>query len=242
MRALSLIPCAAIALSLAGGTAHAVIVPLAGASSAAAFNMDVNLDGEKTALGNQVAAGGHAPPSYNSQNSMPSFSRNYSSPSGVSAALSGGSITSIARSAGPVSGQITSVGQSSIGTFNSTVNTPLGTLISITAGNVISRATYTLSRNNARKAVGYADIGKVTINGPLLGINNKTFSGSPKVNQVLYQSPDKSVTIYLNRQVETMAAGKPTSITVDAIAVVFNKAINQASIGADIVVGTAMAN
>jgi hypothetical protein len=85
-------------------------------------------------------------------------------------------------------------------------------------------------------------IGKVTINAPLLGLNNKSFSGLPKVNQVLYQSPDKSVTIYLNRQIETMAAGQPTSITVDAIAVVFNKAVNQASLGADIVVGTAMAN
>jgi len=115
-------------------------------------------------------------------------------------------------------------------------------LISITAGNVISRATYTLSRNNARKAVGYADIGKVTINAPLLGINNKSISGSPKVNHVLYQSPDKSVTVYLNRQVQTMAAGKPTSITVHAISVEFDKGINQLSIGADIVVGNAMAN
>jgi len=238
----SLIPCAAIAFSFVAGAAGAVTVPLTAASSASAFNMDVNLDGEKTALGNQVAAVGHAPPSYNSQNAMPSFSRGYSSPSGVSASLKGGSITSIARSAGPVSGQITSMGQSSIGTFNATVSTPHGTLISITAGNVISRATYTLSRNNARKAVGYADIGKVTINAPLLGINNKTFSGSPKVNQVLYQSPDKSVTVYLNRQVQTMAAGKPTSITVHAISVEFDKGINQLSIGADIVVGNAMAN
>ncbi|HEX4506511.1 MAG TPA: hypothetical protein VH722_12325, partial [Alphaproteobacteria bacterium] len=85
-------------------------------------------------------------------------------------------------------------------------------------------------------------IGKVTINAPLLGLNNKTFSGSPTVNQVLYQSPDKSVTVYLNRQIETMAAGKPTSITVQAIAIVFNKAVNQVSLGADIVVGASMAN
>jgi hypothetical protein len=129
-----------------------------------------------------------------------------------------------------------------MGTFNATVNTPLGALITITAANVISRSTYTLTRNNGRKAVGYADIGKVTINAPLLGINNKTFSGEPTVNQILFQSPDKSVTVYLNREVETMAAGKPTSITVDAVAIVFNKAINQASIGADIVVATSMAN
>src|ERR1700761_3595559 len=191
MRPFSLIPCAAIAFSIAAGTAGAVTVPLTASSSASAINLNVNLDGENTALGPQVSATGHAPPSYNSQTSMPSFSRGYNSPSGVSVSLKGGSITSTAESAAPVSGQITSVGQSSIGSFNATVNTPLGALITITAGNVISRATYTLSRNNTRKAVGYADIGKVTVNAPLLGINNKSFSGSPKVNQVLYQSPDK---------------------------------------------------
>ncbi len=238
----SLIPCTAIAFSFVAGTAGAVTVPLVAASSASAFNMDVNLDGEKTAIGNQVPAVGHAPPSYNVQNAAPSFSRGYSSPSGVSASLKGGSITSTATSAGPAAGQITSVGTSRIGSFNATVNTPLGTLISISAGNIVSRATYTLSRNDARKAVGYADIGRVVINAPLLGLNNKTFSGSPKVNQVLYQSPDKSVTVYLNRQVQTMAAGKPTSMTVNAIAIAFDKGINQLSVGADIVVGNAMAN
>jgi len=39
-----------------------------------------------------------------------------------------------------------------------------------------------------------------------------------------------------------MAAGEPTSITVDAIAIVVGKAINQASVGADVVVGTSFAN
>jgi hypothetical protein len=241
MRHFSLIPCLAIALSVAAGTARAVTVPLTAASSASAFDMDVNLDGEKTTLGNQVYAVGHAPPAYNSRNAMPSFSRSYSSPSGLSAALKGDSITSTANAAGPASGQITAVGQSSIGSFNATVNTPLGALISIDARNVISRATYTLSRNNTRKAVGYADIGKVTIDAPLLGISKKTFSGQPKVNQVLFRSPDKSVTVYLNRQVETVASGKPTRVTVNAISIEFAKGINQLSVAANIVIGNAMA-
>jgi len=241
MRISPLIPCAVIAFSFAAEAAHAA-VPLVAASNAAAFNMVLNLDGEKTVLGNQVGVSGHAPPSYNSKTSMPSFSKTYNSPSGASVQMSGGSITSTASSAGPSAGQIVSKGQNAIGSLKAAVGTPLGTLISITGGNIISRSTYTLSRDGTRKAVGYADIGKVTINAPLLGINNKSFSGSPKVNQVLYQSPDKSVTVYLNRQVETMAAGQPTSITVDAVAIVFNKAINQLSVGADIVVGTSMAN
>jgi len=48
----SLVLCAAIAFSFVAGAAGAVTVPLTAASSASAFNMDVNLDGEKTALGN----------------------------------------------------------------------------------------------------------------------------------------------------------------------------------------------
>lgn len=242
MRISVLIPCVVIAFSMAAGAAKAVNVPLFAASNASAFNADVNLDGEKTAIGNQIAATGHAPPSYNSQNAVPSLSHTYNSPSGVSVILKTGSVTSIAKSAGPAFGQIKSLGQNSIGTLNVTVNTPLGALISITGGNIVSRATYILTKNNARKAIGYCDIGKVTINAPLLGINNKSFSGSPKVNQVLFQSPDKSVTVYLNRQVETMARGKPTSVTVNAIAIVIDKAINQLSLGADVVIGNAMAN
>jgi hypothetical protein len=242
MRTSLLVPCVAIAFSVVASGAQAVTVPLTAASSASAFNLEVNLDGEKTGLGNQVFATGHAPPSYNSQNAMPSFSRGYNSPSGVGASIKGGSITSSAHSAGPSGGQITSYGVSTIGNFSAQVTTPLGALITISGGNIVSRATYTLSRNNTRKAIGFADIGRVVVNAPLLGINNKSFSGSPKVNQVLFQSPDKSVTVYLNRQVETMAGSKPTSITVNAIAVVFDKAINQLSLGADIVIGNAMAN
>jgi hypothetical protein len=237
----SLIPCAAIAFSVVAGTAAAA-VPLTATSDAYAFNALINLDGEVLPVGKQVDAFGHAPPSYNQQTAMPSFSKGYNSPSGVSVSTGGGSITSIARSAGPVSGQITAVGQNTIGSFHAGINTPLGALITITAGNIVSRSTYTLNRNGAGKAVGYANIGKVTVNAPLLGINNKSFSGAPKVNQVLYQSPDKSVTVYLNRQVETMASGKPTSITTDAIAVVFSKGLNGASISANVVVGSSMAN
>jgi hypothetical protein len=142
-------PCAVIAFSVVAGTAGAV--PLTTASDAYAFNAVLNLDGEVIPVGKQIDASGHAPPAYNSRTAMPSFSRSYNSPSGVSVSTSGGSITSLARSAGPTAGQITSVGQNSIGTFHAEVDTPLGTLISITAGNVISRATYTLDRNNARK-------------------------------------------------------------------------------------------
>jgi hypothetical protein len=83
--------------------------------------------------------------------------------------------------------------------------------------------------------------GRVTISSlkvvvPVLGVN-KTFSGTPKVNQILHQNSDKSVVIYLNRQVETKAAGKPTSIAVSAIdAEVHNLKLPGTTISGSIVV------
>jgi hypothetical protein len=241
LRISSLIPCATIAFSVAAGAASAA-VPLTAASNASAFNTVLNLDGQVVSLGRQVYAGGNAPPTYNSKNSVPSYSKNYQTPSGVGALVAGGSIISTASSAGPSGGQITSDARVTMGTFNATVTTPLGALISIHGGNIVSHSSFSKTRAGVGTPSGNANIGNVTINGPLLGINNKQFSGAPKVNQVLYQSPDKSVTVYLNRQTETMVRGKPTSITVDAIAIEFSKAVQSSAIGADIVVGESMAN
>jgi hypothetical protein len=49
-----------------------------------------------------------------------------------------------------------------------------------------------------------------------LGID-KTFSGTPKPNEVLYRNSDNTIVIYLNRQVRTIVAGKPAGIAVDAV-------------------------
>jgi hypothetical protein len=115
--------------------------------------------------------------------------------------------------------------------------------LSITATNVVSHSAFTKTRTGAVTPTGFAKFGKVTISGPLLGIPTKSFSGPAKVNQVLFQSPDKSVTIYLNRQVTTGPANRPTSISVDALAVVVNnKSIPMNAISAEIVMGATMAN
>jgi hypothetical protein len=237
----SFIPAAAIAFSIFAGSAAAA--PLTAASSASGFNMALNLDGEKQNIGNQLYAAGGAPPAYKSSTSMPSFSKNYAGPAGSSVSVSAGSVSSTASSAGPVSGSITAAGTFKAGTLNAGVNTPLGTLLSITATNVVSHSAFTKTRTGAVTPTGFAKFGKVTISGPLLGIPTKSFSGPAKVNQVLFQSPDKSVTIYLNRQVTTGPANRPTSISVDALAVVVNnKSIPMNAISAEIVMGATMAN
>ena len=236
-----LISCAAIAFSVVAGTAGAA-VPLTAASDASAFNMILNLDGQKEALGKQVAASGNAPPSYNAKNSAPSYSKNFTSPAGAGAQISGGSITSTASSAGPSGGQITSDAKVTMGTFNATVNTPLGALISIHGGNIVSHSSFTKTRTGKGTPSGNANIGSLVINAPLLGVNNKKFSGAPTVNQVLYQSPDKSVTIYLNKQTTTVANGNPTSLTVDAISIEVRKGVKSVAVSANVTVGSAMAN
>jgi hypothetical protein len=241
------IPAAVAAVSIFAGLAAAspskAAVPLIAASSASALNLSLNIDGEKQTLGNQIYAAGSAPPAYNSKTSLPSYSKTYAGPAASSVWASASSVTSTASSAGPVLGSITSVGNFSAGTFGAAVNTPLGALLTVTATGVVSRSSFTRTRAGAVTAKGTANFGQVTISGPLLGIPTKSFSGAPKVTQVLFQSPDKSVTVYLNRQVTTGPASKPTSISVDALAVVVdNKSIPQNALSADIVVGATWAN
>jgi len=238
MRTLSLIPCTVIAFSLAAGAAHAA---LTAASDAYAFSMDLNLDGQKVASGKQVDASGNGPPSYNSTNRVPSYAKSSSVPAG-GAKTGGTSIVSSASSSGPSGGQITSDARVRMGTFTANVLTPLGSLITIHGGNIVSHSSFTKTAGGKATPSGNADIGSLVINAPLLGVNNKKFSGAPTPNQVLYQSPDKSVTIYLNKQTTTTANGKPTSLTVDAISIEFSKAVQSSAIGADIVIGSAMAN
>jgi hypothetical protein len=219
-------------------------VPLTAASSASAFNLSLNINGQKEALGNQVYAFGSAPPAYKSRTDLPSYSKTYTAPGGsASIVASGGSIVSTASSAGPSGGQIVSGATSSAGTLKVTVSTILGDLITISSTGIVSHASFTKTRAGVGTPAGNANIGKLIINAPLLGINNKSFSGAPKPNQVLFQTPDKSVTIYLNRQTKTEVRGKPTSITIDAVdIVVSNSAIANTAVSAELVIGTAMAN
>jgi hypothetical protein len=240
-------PAAVAAFSVLAGVAMAppamAAPPLVAASSAAAFNLSLNIDGQKQTLGNQVAASGSAPPAYKSSTSLPSYRKTYAGPAASSITVIGGSVTSSASSAGPSGGQITAVATSSMGEFDAAINTPLGALLTIHSNGVVSHAAFTRDRSGAVKPSGNATIGKLVIDGPLLGITRKAFSGSPKPNQILFQSPDKSVTVYLNRQTTTTAAGKPTSITIDALAIeLSNSAVSGSSLSADVVLGSATAN
>jgi hypothetical protein len=247
LRFSSLTPVAAAAVAIFAGIAASppskAAVPLTAASSATGFDLALNLDGVTQNTGNQLHAAGGAPPAYKSTASVPGFSKSYNGPAGSSAAVSAGSVTSTASSAGPVSGSITSVGTFGAGTFRAGVNTPLGALLNISATNVVSHSAFTKTRAGAVTATGFANFGKVTISGPLLGIPTRSFSGPAKVNQVLFQSPDKSVTVYLNRQVTTGPVAKPTSISVDALAIVIaNKTVPGNAVSADLVMGATMAN
>ena len=240
-------PAAVAAFAILAGVAMAppatAAVALTAASSATGFDLALNLDGVPENTGNQLHVAGSAPPAYKTSTTLPSFSKTYDGPAGSSASLVAGSVTGAASSAGPVLGAITAVGAFHAGSLRATVNTPLGALLSISASGVVSRSTFTKTRAGAVTPVGAASFGTLTISGPLLGIPTKSFSGPAKVNQVLFQSPDKSVTVYLNRQVTTGPAKKRTSISVDALAIVIaNKTVPGNAVSADIVMGATMAN
>jgi hypothetical protein len=72
-----------------------------------------------------------------------------------------------------------------------------------------------------RTVKGGASLLSVKIDAPALGIN-KTFSGSPKPNHVLYHNGDNSIVIYLNRQITTKLNNKVTALAVDAVDVQVN--------------------
>jgi hypothetical protein len=73
--------------------------------------------------------------------------------------------------------------------------------------------TKTATKNTA---VGSVAMTKFSIVSSVFGIN-KSYTGSPKANFILYQSKDKKVTLYLNRQITKTTGGKVTSISVSAV-------------------------
>jgi hypothetical protein len=240
------LPAAAAVSALLGvgsmSSAQAATVVTA-SSSAALANVSLNLDGVKLSLGDLVGAQGTAKPLYYNRTTLPAFAKTIGNPLTGSVSVGAGGVVSSAGCTQPVTGRFVAGGTSVTGAVNLSVTTPLGTLLTIGLDGLESHSAFTRYSSGAGVPSGFANITRLRVGLPLLGIPAKSFSGTAKPNQILFQTPDKQVTIYLNRQTITMAAGKPTSITTDAVAVeIGNKTVGALSLSGDIVVGTAMAN
>jgi hypothetical protein len=238
-----LLPAAfAVALGV-GSISAAEAAPLTAASSASVANIALNVDGLNLDLGNLVGASGSGSSAYLKQTALPGFSKTLGVPAAASLMLTTGGVVSRAGATVPNAGRLMSGATSSVGTLSLDIKTALGSLLSIHVGAIASHAGFTRTTAGLAVPGGSTDITKLVISGALLGIPEKTFTGSPKPNQILFQTPDKLVTIYLNRQTITSAAGKPTSITTDAIAVeIGGEAVGQLALSGDVAIGTSMAN
>src|SRR6201999_1274558 len=100
--------------------------------------------------------------------------------------------------------------------FRGTLSSRQGPLITVTTGKISSNASFTQTKAGVPSVKGGTSLLSLKINAPALGIS-KTFSGTPKPNQVLFRNGDNSIVIYLNRQITTKVNDKVAALAVDAV-------------------------
>jgi len=192
-------------------------VPTLSASSAAAIvRLQFVVNGKKSDTGNEVAAAGSAPPAYNKKTIRATYAKTTQILGGLTFKRSATSIQSIAAGHANATTGIAATGSATVGSFRGTLTSPLGTLITVTTGKVSSHASFTQTTAGVPSVKGGTSLLNVKIDAPVLGIN-KTFSGTPKPNQVLYHNGDNSIVIYLNRQITTKVNSKVAALTVRAL-------------------------
>ena len=216
---------AAVMLSVAASPAFADPVPsvtptLTASSSAAILNFQFVVNGKKTSSGNEVVASGSAPPTYDQKTIRSTYTKSTQILGGLTFDRSATSIVSVASGRAAATGT-DATGSATVGSFHGTLKSPLGTLMTVTTGKITSQAAFTQTKAGVRTVKGGASLLSVKIDAPALGIN-KTFSGSPMPNHVLYHNGDNSIVIYLNRQITTKLNDKVTALAVDAVDVQIN--------------------
>ena len=221
LRTLMLPAAAAAILSVAAGHAFADPVPSvapapAASSNAAILHLQFVVNGKKTDSGLELPASGSAPPAYDKKVIKSSYAKSTQILGGLTFNRSATGIQSIATGRATTATGIAAAASAAIGSFHGTLESPLGTLMTVTTGKITSQAAFTQTKAGVRTVKGGASLLSVKIDAPALGIN-KTFSGSPMPNHVLYHNGDNSIVIYLNRQITTKLNDKITALAVDAV-------------------------
>jgi hypothetical protein len=221
-----LLSAGAIAILSAGGpaladTVQSAVPALTASSSAAIVHLHFVVNGKKSDSGNEVPASGSAPPTYNKKTIRASYAKSTQILGGLTFDRSATSVQSAAAGHATAATGIGATASATVGSFRGTLNSPLGRLITVTTGRITSQASFTQTKAGVRSVKGGTSLLSVKISAPALGIN-KTYSGTPKPNHVLYHNDDNSVIIYLNRQITTKVNNKVTALAVDAIDVQIN--------------------
>jgi hypothetical protein len=187
---------------------------LAAGSSASAVSATFTVNTTAGSLAPQAVASGVGSAAYNKTVSVPSLTKRQAI-SLLTLVATAKTIKDTASSTGAKGGVIASTASASIDTITGKITTPLGTALTATATKLVSSAGLTKSaaKNTPSSAVS---IGSLSINSSVFGVK-KSYKGKPKPNFVLYQNKDKTVTVYLNRQITTTKAGKVVKVSVSAV-------------------------
>jgi hypothetical protein len=239
---------AALSTTLLAGTAMAEISSftagaLTAGSSAAAFDVAIDVDGSKSTLPNLVYAVGKAPPAYSKTTPLATYSKT-ASLSGLTFAGTATKLSSTAKAVSTAGGGLTSSSDASIGTLSANLSvSPLGSLLKVTGSKVVSGARFVATTAGVRTPTGSASIGTLDIDGSKLGIGKLHFAGTPTPNHILYQNTAQTIVVTLNKQTITTAAGKATSITTDAVLVhIANYSLFGHTVSGDVAIAKSMAN
>jgi len=231
----------AVAAPVLADPAPSAAAALTASSSAAIVRLQFVVNGKKSDSGNEVAAFGTAPPTYDKKTIRSSYAKSTQILGGLTFNRSATSIQSIATGRAATATGIASAASATVGTFHGTLVSPLGTLITVTTGKITSHSSFTQTKAGVRSVKGGTSLLSVKIDAPALGIN-KTYSGTPKPNQVLYHNSDNSIIIYLNRQITTKVANQVAALAVDAVDVqIRNYKFAGNTISGDITVGPTVA-
>jgi hypothetical protein len=192
--------------------------------------------------GNDVAVSGNAPPAYNKKTIRSTFAKTTQILGGLTFKRSATSIQSIAAGHANATTGIAATASATVGSFRGTLSSRLGPLITVTTGKISSHSSFTQTKAGVPSVKGGTSLVSLKINAPALGIN-KTFSGTPKPNQVLFRNGDNSIIIYLNRQITTKVNNKVAALAVDAVDVqIRNFKIAGNTISGDITVAPTVAH
>ncbi len=237
----SIITVAGITLSTLGtwGVPNAsAAATLTAGSSASAASASFVVNGKAGKLAPQAVASGKAPPNYNKVVSVPTLQKSQTFDI-LTLSATANNVKDAASSTSQT-GAITSVSSASIDSLSGMITTPLGTALTMSGKKLVSSASLAKATKNTPAAT--VSLGSLTISSSAFGIN-KSYTGKPKPNFILYQNSDKSVTVYLNRQIKKTTSGNVTSISVSAVDLhVKNYSYAGQTVSGDLYVATSNAN
>ena len=227
---------------LAAPQAHAVPTVTA-SSSSDTLSASFTVNGKTEGLPNQAVATGKGPAKYTQTTKAATYSKT-GSLGVLTLKVSAKNVQDTASSAGIDSkGGITAISGSSISSVNSTLSSPLGTALTVTAKTLTSSASFATTKAGVNTATGSATVTTLSITAPAFGIKSLTYSGKPAANHILYENAAKTVIVYLNRQTTTTAGGMVTGISASSVAVhVKNYVYKGITVSGDVDVATSTAN